>query len=282
VIPQRQISILAGASGSGKTTLVLQAIQAWQRDQPFPLKFTATNCAYIVADRTKDEVEGKARSLGLDIQLYGLVDDRKFKLELLNDPEAALWESMSRFKSPYDLLVIDPMMLFIRGNALDYRAMAVALIRMNRVACDKGLTIIATHHASKARSDFSFMRAQDRILGSAALQGFSGTQMILIEPEEGKTDTHIFVSVSHTSAKEVTYLERTSDGWFVPADVVAVPLVQAMQEGVPVNIKELRDVAEKQRMSPATLYRTLASCISEGLVMKVGHGMYMRIKQVCQ
>ena len=282
MIPRRQISILAGASGSGKTTLLLQAIQAWQREQPFPIRFNAKNCAYLVADRTRQEVEDRARSLGLDIEIYGLVDDRKFKRELLNEPERALEEALRQFKNPYDLLVIDPIMLFIRGNALDYRAVAVALIGLNRLAVDRNMTIIATHHASKARSDFSFMRPQDRILGTAAFQGFSGTQMILIEPDEGKTDVHCFVSVSHTAAKEVTYLERTSEGWFIPTDVVAVPLVQAMQEGVPVNIKELRDVAEKQRMSPATLYRTLASCISEGLVMKVGHGMYMRIKQVCQ
>jgi hypothetical protein len=244
--------------------------------------FSARNCAYIVADRTKAEVEDKVKKLGLDIQLYGIVDDRKFKLELLHDPEAALWEAMSRFHAPYDLLVIDPMMLFIRGNALDYRAIALALIHLNRMASDKDMTLLATHHASKARSDFSFLRPQDRILGSAAFQGYSGTQMVLIEPEEGKSDVHVFISVSHTEPKEITYLERNSDGWFIPSDKVGVPLVQEMQEGVPVNVKELRDIAQKQRMSPATLYRTLGSCIKEGLVMKVGHGMYMRVKQVCQ
>jgi RecA/RadA recombinase len=280
VIPRRQISILAGASGSGKTTLLLQAIQAWQRDQPFPLRFNAKNCAYLVADRTGTEVRDRAEALGVDIELYGLVDDRKFKKELLNDPDRALDVALQQFRKPYDLLILDPIMLFIKGNALDYRAVAVALVGLNRLAVDKNMTIIATHHASKARSDFSFMRPQDRILGSAAFQGFSGTQMILVEPEEGKTDCHVFVSVSHTAAKEVTYLERNSEGWFIPADKVGVPLVQAMQEGVPVNIKELRETAEKQRMSPATLYRCLASCIKDGLVMKVGHGLYMRVK--CQ
>jgi len=272
----RSRSILAGASGSGKTTLVLQAIQAWQREQPFPIQFNATKCAYIVADRTKGEVEDKANALGLDIEIYGLVDDRTFKLELLQDPESALLEALSRLKHPYDLLVLDPLMLFIRGNALDYRAVAMALIRLNRKAADKKITIIATHHASKARSDFSFMRAQDRILGSAAFQGYSGTQMILIEPEEGKADVHCFVSVSHTAAKVVTFLERTSDGWFVPSDKVGVPLVEAMREGAPVTITELREIGEKQKMSQATLYRCLGSCIKEGLVMKVGHGLYMR------
>jgi len=278
VIPRRQISILAGASGSGKTTLLLQAIQAWQRDQPFPIRFNAKNCAYLVADRTGTEVRDRAEALGVDIELYGLVDDRKFKKELLNDPDRALDVALQQFKKPYDLLILDPIMLFIKGNALDYRAVAVALVGLNRLAVDKNMTIIATHHASKARSDFSFMRPQDRILGSAAFQGFSGTQMILVEPEEGKTDVHVFVSVSHTAAKEVTYLERNSDGWFIPTDKVGVPLVAAMREGTPVTIAELREIGEKQKMSQATLYRCLGASIKEGLVMKVGHGLYMRVR----
>ena len=278
MIPRRQISILAGASGSGKTTLLLQAIQAWQRDQPFPIRFNAKNCAYLVADRTGTEVRDRAEALGVDIELYGLVDDRKFKKELLNDPDRALDVALQQFKKPYDLLILDPIMLFIKGNALDYRAVAVALVGLNRLAVDKNMTIIATHHASKARSDFSFMRPQDRILGSAAFQGFSGTQMILVEPEEGKTDVHVFVSVSHTAAKEVTYLERNSDGWFIPTDKVGVPLVAAMREGTPVTIAELREIGEKQKMSQATLYRCLGASIKEGLVMKVGHGLYMRVR----
>ena len=278
MLPRKQISILAGASGAGKTTLVLQAIQHWQREQPFPIQFNATNCAYIVADRTKDEVDQRAEALGLDIEIYGIVDDRKFRRELLNEPEQALTEALSRFKRPYDLLIIDPLMLFIKGNALDYRAVAIALIGLNRLAVDKNITICATHHASKARSDFSFLRPQDRILGSAAFQGFSGTQMVLIEPEEGTTDVHTFVAVSHTAPKIVTFFERTSDGWFVVSSRIGVPLVEAMREGTPVTIQELREIGEKQKMSQATLYRCLGASIKEGLVMKVGHGLYMRVR----
>jgi RecA-family ATPase len=214
MLPRQQVSILCGASGSGKTTLTLQAIQANQRNEPFPILFRGSKVGYVVADRTKSEVQTRLSRLDIhNVGLYSVVDDERLQMSLLHEPDKLLSVALRHFRDVPELLVLDPLAFFIKGSFLDYKAVAIALIELNRLAVKRDITILALHHATKARSDFAYLRPQDRILGSAALAGFSGTQLTLVEPGE-KEAYHTLHVVSHTAAPYHVMLRMGDDGWF--------------------------------------------------------------------
>lgn len=276
VLPKNQISILAGASGSGKTTLVLQSLLAWQKGEPFPLQFTATKAAYLVSDRTKEEVESRRDTLGVDVEVYGVVDDTSFDLRWLEDPYNAFTKAVQRFKSDYDLLIIDPLMLFLEGSGLDYRQTARSLINFNRFAKQRDLTLLACHHASKTRSDFHFLRPQDRILGSAAFQGYSGTQMVLIEGRERGAEYDTFVTVPHMSPATEHNLKRGEGGWFEVYEADLPPLIQALKAGE-WTTEKIMALAEELGLKRSAAFHEIKEGLKLGKLVKFEHGKYRRV-----
>jgi KaiC/GvpD/RAD55 family RecA-like ATPase len=271
---------MSGASGSGKTTIILQSIYAHQNGYQFPIEYDGKNFAYIVADRSMEETQKKADKLKINVEVYGIVDDRTFKLSYLEEPRMALMEAMKRIKNPFDVLVIDPIMLFMKGSNIDYQSVAQSLIWMNRVAFDMDVTILGVHHSTKTRSDFKFMRPQDRISGSAAFQGFSGTQLALIgagELEEPFDELHV---VSHMNAPYKALLTRDDNGWF---QVISNEKAQLAKLGTFAKFfgkadkgtnKELEQFAEGIGMSRSQLYRELNKFVNDDMIVKVGRGVY--------
>lgn len=270
ILPQRQLHILAGASGAGKTTLLLQALQAWDKGQPFPLSFTAHRVGYIVADRTKEETEDKASQLHLSdrVEFYGLVDDEKFSLALLQNPVYTLNHVVGQLSKPFDLLVLDPIMIFMEGSTNQYHQVAKSLLYISRMAKKRGVTVLATHHATKPRSDFHFLRPQDRILGSAAFQGYSGTQMVLIEGSEDNMSVDSLHLIPHAGPPEEYNFVRGQGGWFEQV----LTEEQNFISGLPAEFST-RDAllaGQAQEVSRATVYRELAK------MYKIGHGKYTK------
>jgi RecA-family ATPase len=218
ILPPKQVSILAGASGSGKTTLILQALLAHERGDKFPIQFPkdVKSFGVVIADRTKDEAQVHVNKLGLTCaEVYGIADDASLPTSLVHKSETLLSEVIKRFKHSHQVIILDPIMLFMEGSSIDYKQVAASLIRLSRYCIHQNLAILATHHAAKSRSDFTFMRPQDRISGSAAFQGFSGTQMVLIEGLEGGSDFDRFIAIPHLTPKEEYKLTRGKDGYFV-------------------------------------------------------------------
>jgi hypothetical protein len=283
MLPRRQVHILAGASGSGKTTLLLQALQAWQRGQSFPISFEATGCAYLVADRTAEEVESKARALGISMEIYGLPDDPTVRLDTIeHDPMKTLELCIQKFREPFDLLVIDPIMLFVKGSNLDYRRVAVSLIAINRLAIQRNWTIIATHHSTKTRSDFFFKRPQDRISGSAAFQAYSGTQLALVEAEEMDKDHDELWVVSHSEPPLSIWLRRDENGWFqVLPGHDKIDILFALM-GEEFDVADLRASAAELGISRATLYRILGREVAAGRLTKTQRGTYRKEKHASE
>lgn len=289
-IPRRQVSILAGASGSGKTTLLMQAIASWAREETFTpaLTWEATRCAYLVADRSFDEVKARAKRLGIGdakIELYGLQDDTTFDINLLKTPAKALEVVLTKFKKPFDLLVIDPIALFIEGNFIDFHQVAISLFKLGRIAVQRNITMIAAHHTVKMHSDWGFLRPQDRISGSGAFLGFSGTQMTLIQGLETGVDYDTLYVVSHTLPRKEAYLTRGSDGEFVTLDLTArrrddLEEVRLRLDGVEVggviSIQWFHNIAEEFSIPKPETLGWIRTLMSEGLLSKISRGKYRK------
>ena len=137
-----------------------------------------------------------------------------------------LYDLVSSFDSP-DLVIVDPMVVFLGVDPNKYNAVAPRLIKLGRWCKQLGMTILATHHATKARTDYSFKRPQDRISGSSALLGFTSSQLFLSAADEIGKPYSEFTAINHNDPPETIRLARDMNGLFVPFEDTGVskPLV---------------------------------------------------------
>lgn len=282
MFPKNQIHILAGASGAGKTTLILQLIEAWAIGAipVIPaLALDAKKIAYVAADRAQASLGERLNKIP-NVQFYSLVDDKTFCLDWLRQGDIALRRVMDRLK-PFDFLILDPIAPFLMGSLIDFRSVMISLIHISRVTLEREATTLATHHLTKARSDYQFLRPQDRISGSAAFHGYSGTQMILIEGKESGADCDTFVYSPHEEPPSEWKLRRAVDGGFIPyvtEDALAthaVQLISLLPKGRPLTITEISAAVDSLSLSRATLYRVLESLTNKGLLSRSGRGVYV-------
>lgn len=262
ILPRKQVHILCGASGAGKTTLVLQAIAEAERGNDFPLTFSVEPYVnYVVADRTADETLARIHALGIrNIEVYGVSDDKQLNLRLLDDPARLFQTVTDSFKRQGNILVLDPIMLFMEDEGKSYASVARSLIRMSRFCVEHDLVTLCTHHAVKTRSDYQFLRPQDRISGSAAFQGFSGTQMVLIQGSESGADYDRFFVVPHLSPPEEYRLVRDDRGWFKVQTNEALDQLRALVaavKGLLIPKKEIDNMGAIVGLHPDQLRQVL-------------------------
>ena len=224
VLPVNQFSLLVGASGSGKTTLILQAWYSHERHEPFVIGFPPhiERVAYIAADRTKEEPEERAAYLQLkNIEFYGITDDEKLNYDLVHQPRS-LWDrTVQQFKHPFQMMIVDPIALFVDGNLNDFKHVAITLMRWNRYCKQSNITMLGLHHTTKQRADNRFLRPQDRVSGSGAFPGYSGTQCVLVEGIEDGLDYEQLIIIPHKTPKEYYSLNRRRDGYFTVREIEA-------------------------------------------------------------
>jgi RecA-family ATPase len=283
VLPQQEASILAGASGAGKTTLIMQMLKDLLDGRPVfghPV-LPHIRVGYIAGDRTWRSYQSTAERIGLDlnrIKVKTLVDDLSIDLSKLGtDPMHVLSTLISQL-TPVDLVVVDPLIMFLGCNTNLYNMVASKLIQVNRWCIAHSITILGTHHASKARTDFSFLRPQDRINGTGALLGFTSTQMFLTDPQETE-DSNLaeFHIIPHTAKPHVVYLQRDDNGLFIEAQVHTKPMTPAEKLPTLFQFEHQLTYAHiidqmKPLCSERTAARLLAEFTSMGLLVKTEKG----------
>ena len=290
VLPAEEVSILAGASGVGKTTLIMTVLKDLQEGREVfgnPV-LPSAKIGYIAADRTWESYVKTAALTGLDlsrISIRTLIDDAKINLaDFEKDPMATL-QGLIRSMLPLDLVVVDPLVVFLGVDTNKDHLNAARLIALNRFCRANKVTILGTHHATKARSDYSFKRAQDRISGTSALLGFTSTQLFLAAPEEtGREDgCHEWHIISHHAPGRVICLRRV-DGLFElvetvtannePLDERILQFVASFDYAIPRKMIMDAVVDENYGPSTPTVDRKLAHLVRESLLVKEDTGMY--------
>lgn len=294
VLPTNQVSILAGASGSGKTTLTMQIIKDLQDGQSvfgFPAQ-PNLKIAYLASDRNWDAYQTLAERVGVDLdkmQVITVVDDPTIDLELFErDSRKLLFQLLNRFvQKGADLIVVDPLMALLGGDPNRYNSVAPRLTMLNRFCSVNKVTILGIHHAGKARTDFGFKRAQDRISGSSALLGFTSTQLFLAAAEEIQQEYCEWHIIPHTEKPSVLKLKRTDPyGLFTRytmddevlsaakgKDTAEVLFMYLPADGTPIQRKELVKIMQAV-CSSATVDRLLKQAVQAGLVEQMTMGYY--------
>jgi len=253
ILPRHSLNLLAAASGVGKTAFIASFLAKLQRGEPvFGHRGEGiSSFGYISADRpwrSDSRLWFEAAGFG-DIPHYSMVDDMGFALTRLDNKRgrpdllAGLLENMKL--PPGALVVVDPLAIFLGGNLNDYDMCARACIGVQRVLKRFDCTMIGLTHSAKQKSDTGerYLRPQDRILGSMALNGYSSTQMYLLAPEEAGGDYYQFGWTPHHAPAAVFNLRRTADGLFEEAE--PTPDLAAVKAIVPQPLASLSEGAQR-------------------------------------
>jgi hypothetical protein len=278
ILPRKHLHILSGASGSGKTTLILQSLKKWEDGEPFPIEFDATSIGYLVADRGEGDVKDMARIIGLKkVEIYGFVGDKTFPLTYLKDAEVLLQKCLDRLKGKHDMIILDPLLPFMKEkNTKDLTSTMLSLIPLSRMADSNNMTILGSHHSTKTRTDFSYLRAQDRSSGSAGMQGYSCVQLALVEPSEMGGMYYMLEITPHREPRKSFFMDRGEGGWFSVVEYERGrlgKLAKVFKEDK-MPTKELLSLTKEMGISKSSLYRELDKLIESGALQKSYKGVY--------
>lgn len=292
IIQRRSLNLFCGASGIGKSALLATMLRELRDGRPIcgHQPNPVTGLGLVLADRSWDQGAQQwfQRAGFPEVRCYSLLDDRSFHLNRLRKkherPQFAL-EFIDKLKLPAGgLVAIDPMALFFGGNLLDYDVCACAALEIQRGLADRDLAAIGLAHTAKLKNDpkAGYVRAQDRILGSAALGAYTSTQFALISPEETGDPYYQFSWHSHLTKSKVFYLERDEQGLFVPysgADEgnCARVLLLFPDDDREVEFRALAELAGAIPISKATLKRVLGVLLERERIEKPRHGVYRRV-----
>ena len=292
------INLLAGSSGAGKTAFLAHLARHLQQQQPiFGVRPSHPGyVAYVGVDKSWARSSSKWFQLeGVQLPHYAMNDDRSFR--------------KSRLRSKQDRVVIfreflckvapdgktfpagacvffDPIALFLGGNLLDYDASAVACLELREVCQELGqVCVVGTVHGGKMKADKKqgYARLQDHILGSAALYGYTDTQLYLAAPEELRTKHALLHVGPHHGPPLQLKFRRGADGRFLSEDeaeaagVTGPSWVVEALEAAPqrtMTLAELLRVAIDREVSRKTLQRLLDEAIRAGRARRIAHGKY--------
>ncbi len=237
VIPGGGISLLAGSSGTGKTAFLAWLVTRFRDRLPIfgHLPAIVPYQAVLAVDRSWIQSTSRwFEAVGYpEIPAYSPLDDPRFKpYEFRNKRQriALLGRFLDQIGPlpPNSLVYVDPIAPFLGGNLIDYDACGIACMEIRELCRDRRVTIIGTAHTAKLKADPKdrYARKQDRILGSAALLGYTDTQMYLASPEESDSEYYSFFWNPHHAAPGLFDLSRDPNtGLFVPPDPTAAPPV---------------------------------------------------------
>lgn len=300
-LPAWQPHLLSGPSGVGKTALTAWLVTNLRDGIPVFGRETQAPpwIGLIATDRERTDTLQWYEVAGFpDIPCYSAVDDyEQFSFFALRSPRVAL-EVLNRVIDRFDpppnsLLILDPISWVAGGDMNKYDRVMPAMGALSQLCLRRRVTILGIAHTGKQRADpkDTYLRPQDKILGSMALLGSSGTQMAFEGPEQTGGDYYRFTWNPHHAPAESFWLDRdTRTGLFIPmptadeekkaedhAEVVALTGLLPTSDQPPIPFAQLVEKAETAlQVSRSTTHRLLNKALHLGLAEKAGHGKYRR------
>ena len=296
-LPAWQVHLLSGPPGGGKTTLATSWVQALRAGLPIFGKPTNQLpwVGSLIADREARDTLSWYETAGItDLPHYSLLDNGD-DLNLIRQPLAAhalLRQIVAQLQIPPNgVLILDPISPWCGGDLNRYHVVYPAMMLLGRLCLEQAITIVGLAHTGKQKADTKerYHRPQDRILGSTALLGCSGTQMALVPPDEPGDPTYEFTWVPHHAPAETYELTRAKNGLFLLDQsrqtaagrlLVPHPEVLALIPHAPdmITKKELIETLAEQKiyLSRAQLTRLLEQYREAKVAYQIGRGIYCR------
>ena len=299
ILTTGSLNLLGGGSGVGKTALLAWMATCFRDGIPIfghPVN-PVPAIGYIAADRPWADSRLWFEAVGFpEIHYYSMVDDRQFNTARLQGAKPKIHaEIFEEFVNnlqmpPGSLLFVDPIALFLGGDLNHYIRMAIGCVNLYRVVLARQLCVVGIVHSGKQKGEKDrYVRLQDRLSGSMAQLGHTGTQMYLAGPEEMDSPYHTFHWNPHHAPPDTFQIEQDrTTGLFKPVgdDVAAGPPLVLSDEvlgflgglpppGTPVNTPGLLQLFIDS-MDRATIFRRVRLCVASGHLRKLKHGVYER------
>lgn len=294
LIPHGSICTLSGASGVGKTAFLATLIRLLQTGGEFFGQPVTPQPAIgvLACDRPWRDHNAWFGKAGCGDLPHVSLRDQNYNWELLRQPGkipqifGGLVDQIGL--PPGGFLIVDPLPLFIPGRLIDYKDMAIGFGLLDEQLRKRQLTMLGVFHVSKQKANKNdhYQRPQDRILGSAALIGYSETAFYLLGPEETDSTYYQFGGVPHQLPPMCLNYTRTANGLFTPiTDVHALDLAAAHDAalaalppaGTPIaSSVAVAAIARVTSSTERTAQRYLQALLADRRVTKIGRGLYER------
>jgi len=280
ILPEREISLIAGPAGGGKTTWLFQVLELWQNSvdvhghASHPCRYV-----YVSADRSKEAAEATMDRMSINLDRIPLISGVEEDLHTFSSIV-----SLVRKKDPnVKLIVIDGFATIVPGGkAGDYHTVANFLRSITRQCKREDITVLGIIHAAKTKENEKYLNPRERILGSVAWAGFSET-IFFIEPVDVKdveNPQRLLEILPRNAAQEKFELELR-DGRFVPssrrvpADADTESFLNTMTVGEEFGVEEL---GAKLRLGRSKTYMLLTRLEENRAIERVRRGVYRRVQ----
>ena len=230
IIPAGSICTFSGPPHVGKTTMLAQWCTKWR--EGLDICGHPTNCppkiAILAADRRWQSAQQTFTAAGCgDIPHLSLRDE-----SATNWKAFRFWQKLPEIFHEYikrlelppgSLLIAEPLSLWLAGNLIDYKSVAIGLGELDQVIRRHQITLIGVFHHAKERgsAEDQYVHAHERILGSGAQIGFSDTTIYMLGPKSLGTakkpaDHYLLGWLSHNAPEESFKFTRLENGLFAP------------------------------------------------------------------
>lgn len=280
LIPEREVSLLAGPSGGSKTTWLFQTLQLWRAGQPVhghgshPCPFV-----YISVDRSQESAEETMERVGIDPKTVPLV--RGVEDDVIGIEQAM---QLSRVLVPdVRFFIIDGFATLVPGGKTnDYATVAKFLRGITRMCKKHDITILGIVHAAKTKENEKYLNPRERILGSVAWAGFSET-LFFIEPtapDNAVDKNRLLEILPRQAAQEKFELELDGRGRLIPSTrrVTVDNDLVAFLDQIPADGEFSADeLAARLRIGRTKVYSLLERLQDNSAVKRMKRGIYCRV-----
>ncbi len=291
LLPAHRLSLFSGPAQGGKSRVLATLVAALQRGTPFYSLETqlGLSLAYVIADHPRDEYETLWARAGVDLAqlrtffLCGKGLDPRLADSYRRAPRLTLYRILEDLL-PVDLILLEPFDDLLSCNVNNYWEVRPRMVEMQNWCLDHEVTILGTHHTAKARSDYHFQRFQDKASGSMALQGFSGTQLIIDTPSENGTAFHRLYLAPRLEAARTIFLQEDpqtgllayrhtlTDAAALDGDLSTRILTLLATRQAAIKREEIQVALDD--VSPRTLTFRLRRLLHEGAIFQPRFGWY--------
>ena len=247
IIPFGSICTFSGAPHVGKTTMLAQWCVKWRDglDICGHKVNVPPKIAVLAADRRWQSAQQTFIAAGWpDIPHISLRDEDATDWKAFR-----FWQNLpTKFDQyikrlelpPGSLLIAEPLALWLHGNMIDYKTIAIGLGSLDQIIRKHKITLIGVAHHAKERGgvENQYISAQERILGSGAQIGFSDSTIYLLGPRSLGThgnpaDHYLLGWLSHNAPEETFKFVRGDDGLFTPYTAFEEPGGEVYPENQP-------------------------------------------------
>lgn len=281
-LPANDVWVLAAPSGAGKTAFLACMIRSLLHASSFlgmPIQHRPPWIGVISADRGWSDHHKWYKLEGIaDIPHYSMIDDLRYHYEsrfMEKDKRKIVNSCIDHLKAPRGGMVVSDTGGPYIGDIIKYDSVAANLGMLNQVAIERGISKGLVLHAKRPHTGpEQNLRKSDRVAGSIAIRGYTGTIITLSCVEEHEDGIQEVVISPHHQREQSWRIPRDKEGrWRLDDAIPTSPTVN-----VAGKVSELSDSAAIVYScvpdAPSTIYGTK---VAEALTGSIGKSQVYNI-----